>query len=113
MSFKTKIIHIKDMEGEGRCGLRKNVSDYQTIPHCNTPLGYDDGYNRLLSNQGKVIIRGIKAPIVGRVCMDQCFVDVSSIRDASVGDEVVLYGSQGRETITAESVAEAVEHHTL
>ncbi len=105
MSLKAKIIHIRDMEagdvvGYGRTHLITKPARIATLP-----LGYDDGYNRLHSNQGKVIIRGIKAPIVGLVCMDQCFVDVSGIRDVSVGDEVVLYGNQGRETITAESVA--------
>jgi alanine racemase len=105
MSLKAKIIHIRDMEagdvvGYGRTHLITKHARIATLP-----LGYDDGYNRLHSNQGKVIIRGIKAPIVGLVCMDQCFVDVSGIRDVSVGDEVVLYGNQGRETITAESVA--------
>lgn len=69
------------------------------------PFGYDDGYNRLLSSKGKVIIRGTQASIIGRVCMDQCFVDVTNIKGVSVGDEVVVYGSQGQETISIESVA--------
>lgn len=105
MSFKTKIVHIKDMEAGDVVGYGRTCRITKPSRIATLPLGYDDGYNRLLSNQGKVIIRGIKAPIVGRVCMDQCFVDVSIIRDASVGDEVALYGSQGRETITVESVA--------
>ena len=105
MSLKTKIIHIKDMEAGDVVGYGRTHQITKPSRIATLPMGYDDGYNRLHSNQGKVIIRGIKAPIVGRVCMDQCFVDVSGIRDASVGDEVVLYGSQGRETITVEFVA--------
>src|SRR3990167_4106845 len=105
MSFKTKVIHIKDMEPGDVVGYGNSYRITKPTRVATLPLGYDDGYNRLLSNQGKVIIRGIKASIIGRVCMDQCFVDVSHIKEASVGDEVILYGSQGQETISIESVA--------
>jgi alanine racemase len=70
------------------------------------PVGYADGYGRLLSNQGRVLIRGVRVPIIGRVCMDMTMVDVSRVPDARVGDEVVLIGRQGPEEITADEVAE-------
>ena len=65
------------------------------------PLGYEDGYFRSLSNIGEVLIKGKRAPIRGRLCMDQFMVSVDSIPDVKVGDEVVLLGRQGDEEITA------------
>ena len=70
------------------------------------PVGYADGYPRSLSNKGFVLLRGKRAPITGRVCMDQLMIDVTDIPDAAVGDEVVLIGSQMGETITAEALGE-------
>lgn len=67
--------------------------------------GYADGVPRLLSGCGEVIIRGVKAPIVGRVCMDQFMVDVSHIPGVQAGDTVTIFGSDGNETITADEVA--------
>ncbi|MBU6390888.1 MAG: alanine racemase [Planctomycetota bacterium] len=105
MSFKTRIIHIKDMEPGDFVSYGRTYRVTVPTRVATLPLGYDDGYNRLLSNHGKVIIKGVKVPIIGRICMDQCFVDVTSIKDVSVGDEVVLYGRQGQETISIESIA--------
>jgi len=69
------------------------------------PVGYGDGYHRLLSNKSQVLIRGRRAPLIGRVCMDQFVVDVSGIPGAQQDDEVVLVGRQGDEQIRAEEVA--------
>ena len=69
------------------------------------PVGYGDGYHRLLSNRGQVLIRGRRAPILGRVCMDQFVVDVSDIPGVRLNDEVVVFGRQGEEEISAEEVA--------
>jgi alanine racemase len=72
------------------------------------PVGYADGYSRLLSNRGSVLVQGRRAPVAGRVTMDQTMVDVTDIPAARPGDEVVLIGSQGAETITADELATAV-----
>jgi len=69
------------------------------------PVGYGDGYHRLLSNRGQVLIRGRRAPILGRVCMDQLVVDVSDIAGVRLDDEVVVFGRQGEGEISAEEVA--------
>ncbi len=69
------------------------------------PVGYADGYNRLLSNCGEVLVRGRRAPIAGRVTMDQTMVDVTDIPDAAAGDEVMLIGEQGSDRITANDLA--------
>lgn len=69
------------------------------------PVGYGDGFHRILSNKGSVLIRGRRAPILGRVCMDQFVVDASSVPDVQQNDEVVLIGKQGETRIRAEEVA--------
>jgi alanine racemase len=69
------------------------------------PLGYADGYPRSLGNRARVLVRGVPAPVVGRVCMNIVMVDVSDIPEVGVGEEVVLIGQQGEATITAEELA--------
>ncbi|MXY77740.1 MAG: alanine racemase [Acidimicrobiia bacterium] len=69
------------------------------------PMGYGDGYPRLLSNRGEVLIRGRRHPVVGRVCMDQFMVEVGPDTDVRVGDGVVIIGAQGEGTITANELA--------
>jgi alanine racemase len=69
------------------------------------PVGYGDGYHRLLSNRGSVLIHGKRAPILGRVCMDQFVVDISHIPGVQQDDEVVILGQQGQECIRAEEIA--------
>jgi len=73
------------------------------------PIGYGDGYHRLLSNRAAVLIHGQRAPIVGRVCMDQFVVDISHIEGVKVDDEVVLLGKQRDAEITADELAEWAE----
>jgi alanine racemase len=72
------------------------------------PVGYADGYSRKLSNKGEVLISGKRAPVAGRVCMDTIMVDVTGIPDVSYRSKVVLIGSQGKERITADELAEKV-----
>ena len=72
------------------------------------PIGYADGYSTQLSNRGEVIIRGKRAPVLGRVCMDLVMVDVTDIPNVSIGDEAVLIGKQGRERITVEEIAQKI-----
>ena len=69
------------------------------------PVGYADGYNRLLSNKGHVLIKGQQAQIVGRICMDMTMVEVTDIPDVHPGEEVVLIGQQGTQSITAQDLA--------
>lgn len=69
------------------------------------PVGYGDGYPRSLSNKGYMLIHGKKAPIIGRVCMDQCMVDVTDIEDVKFGDKVVLVGRDGDEYLSVETLS--------
>lgn len=105
MELKTHVSHIKKVEagegiGYGHSYVTKEKRIIATIP-----VGYADGYPRLLSNKGRVIINGFYAQIVGRICMDQFMVDVTDIPNVSVEDEVVLIGSQGDKSITADEIA--------
>ena len=106
LSLKSRIVFLKELE-EGRTisyGATYTVKKPMRI--ATVPVGYGDGYPRSLSNKGYVLIRGKKAPICGRICMDQFMVDVTHIPDAAEGDEVVLVGGSGSETITMEELGE-------
>lgn len=105
MSLKTKIIFLKEVPhgrsiSYGRTYITKRKTKIATIP-----IGYGDGYLRGLSNKAWVLIRGRRAPIVGRICMDLSMVDVGGIAEAKVGDEVILIGRQGKEAISTEELA--------
>jgi alanine racemase len=71
-------------------------------------IGYADGYNRLLSSRGIVLIHGQRATVVGRVCMDQTMIDVGRIRDVSPGDEVIIFGKQQDQFIGVDEIASAI-----
>lgn len=73
------------------------------------PVGYGDGYPRSLSNKAYVLIHGKKAPIIGRVCMDQFMVDVTGIDNVKFGDQAVLIGTDGEETITVDQLSELAD----
>ncbi|WP_241154338.1 alanine racemase [Staphylospora marina] len=105
LSFKTRIVHLhRPAEGTGISYGRTYIArGDETIAVI--PVGYADGFNRLLSNRGFALVRGRRVPVAGRVCMDQTMLDVSSVMPVNVGDEVVLYGVQGDERITVDEVA--------
>jgi alanine racemase len=108
MSLKTKIVYIKKVLA-GTCisyGCTYTAASPTYI--ATLPLGYADGYNRLLSNKAQVLIGGRQRPVVGQICMDQVMVDLGPICDAAVGDEVVLFGRQGAAEITVTQLADLV-----
>jgi alanine racemase len=103
-SLKTKVSYFKVVEqGTGVSYGHSYVTSEKTRI-VTVPVGYGDGYRRCLSNQGSVLIRGKKFPIVGTICMDQFMVNVGQ-SEVRVGDEVVLIGKQGDEEITLEEIA--------
>ena len=73
------------------------------------PIGYGDGYPRILSNRADVLVHGRRAPIIGRVCMDMLMVDITDIPGVGPDDEVVLMGRQGDECITPDELAQRAE----
>jgi alanine racemase len=104
-ALKTVISHVKTVPSGTSVGYgRKYISAGERVI-ATLPIGYADGYTRLLSGKASVLVHGTRAPLAGNICMDQCMIDVTGIEGVKVGDEVVLMGSQGEETITAEELA--------
>lgn len=104
MKWKSRIISIKKVPkgtfvSYGRTFLTKKPSRIGCVP-----VGYADGYPRLLSNKASVLVRGQRVPVAGTVCMDMFMIDLTTLPSAQVGDEVVLLGPQGKGLITAEEV---------
>ena len=105
LSWHTKILQLKKVPAGtsisyGQTFVTKRESVIATLP-----VGYADGYQRILSNRGEVLVRGKRAPVAGRVCMDLTMLDVTDIRNVQQGDEVVLLGRQGDAEITADEMA--------
>lgn len=109
MTLKANVIMVKEVEKNTSISYGRIFTTGRTSKIATIPIGYADGFNRMLSNKGKVLINGEFAPVVGRVCMDQCMVDITDIgSNVEVGDEVVLIGAQGQNNITAEDVAQTI-----
>ncbi|MDD4568892.1 MAG: alanine racemase [Tepidanaerobacteraceae bacterium] len=106
MSLKTIVSYVKTLP-KGRAVSYGGTYVTQKQSRIATlPVGYADGYSRLLSSKGEVLIRGQRAPIIGRICMDQCMVDVTDVKGhIESGEEVVLIGSDGDEEISVEEIA--------
>lgn len=99
--INVKTIHEGDTVSYGSTYVATKPTVIATIP-----VGYADGYPRMLSNKGSVLIHGKRAQIVGKVCMDQFMVDVTDIPDVSIGDNVTLIGRDGDECITCEEIGD-------
>lgn len=105
LSWKSRILQLKKVPAGasisyGRTFIAKRESLIATVP-----VGYADGYSRLLSNRGAMLVRGKRAPVAGRVCMDLTMIDVTDIGKVKQGDEVVLVGRQGNTVISADEMA--------
>jgi alanine racemase len=110
MSFSSRVLQVKTLPAGtgisyGHTFITKNPTRIAVLP-----VGYANGYSRLLSNKGQALIHGERVPILGRICMNMCMADVTGIKDKDVqaGDEVVLLGSQGQATITADEIADKI-----
>lgn len=105
LSLKTKVVFLKKTPpgrsiSYGRTYITQSRTKIATLP-----IGYADGYGRILSNKAEVLVKGRRAPVIGKVTMDQTMIDISRIKDVKVGDEVVLIGSQKKEGIKIEKLA--------
>ena len=106
LSLKSTIVHLKTIHKGMSVSYGGTYTAQRDTLVATVPIGYGDGYPRSLSNKGYVLIRGQRAKILGRVCMDQFMVDVSDIQDVSLGDSVTLIGFDGNEHISAEELGE-------
>jgi alanine racemase len=109
LSWKSAILQLKTVSQGSSISYGQTFVTQRESKIASLPVGYADGYHRLLSNRGCVLIRGQRAPIVGRVCMDLTMVDVTDIAGVEQGDEVVLLGRQGVGAISADEMARWAE----
>ena len=106
LSLKSHIVYIKEVEAGVPVSYGGTYVTPKRMRIATIPVGYGDGYPRGLSGKGYVLIRGKRAPIIGRVCMDQFMVSVEEIPEAAEGDEVTMIGTDGKERITMEELGE-------
>ena len=106
MSFTSRILQVTTVPAGTGISYGHTFRTKRQTSLAVLPVGYEDGYSRLLSNRGKVLVHGYSVPVVGRICMNLCMVDVTGITEVSAGDEVVLLGRQGQQIITADDIAQ-------
>lgn len=106
MRLISHVTHVKMVQKGETIGYGASYTLPEDKMIATVEVGYADGYPRALSNQGRMLVHGQYAPIVGRVCMDQTMIDVSHIPDVKVGDEIVLVGKQGENFISVEELAD-------
>lgn len=106
MTLKSNITMVKSVEaGRGVSYGKEYITDKIT-KIATVPIGYADGYLRKIAKNGKMMVNGQKAPIIGRICMDQCMIDVTNVHNIDKGDEVIIFGREG---ITIDDLAKWLE----
>lgn len=109
LQWLSRVTHVKTLPAGREISYGGTCVTTRETRVATVPVGYADGYRRALSGKFHVLIRGKKAPILGRVCMDQMMVDVTDIPDVQLNDRVVLVGRSGSEEITVETIAAAAD----
>ncbi len=113
MALKSRITHIKTLEkGEG-ISYGGTYQTKETTRIATVSVGYADGLSRSLSGQLFVAVRGQKVPVLGRICMDQCMIDVSSVQNISVGDEVTLFGGTAQSATDMANILHTISYEIL
>jgi alanine racemase len=105
MTLKSKIVHLKKVPPGFKVSYGCTYQTPKATIVASVPVGYADGFNRLLSSRGHMLVRGYRAPIIGRICMDQTMLDVGHIPDVNLEDEVVIFGRQEDKSITVDEIA--------
>lgn len=108
LTWKSIVSMVKSVEPGDTVGYGRTYTVDHPMTIATIPTGYADGYSRLLSNKGFVLVNGEKAPIIGRVCMDQLMVDVTDIPNVEMETEVILLGKSGKMEITADDMAQMI-----
>ncbi|MEM1350069.1 MAG: alanine racemase, partial [Myxococcota bacterium] len=106
LTFSTRVTNLQllpagESVGYARAWFARRDARIATIA-----AGYHDGFPRFMSQGGEVLVGGVRCPVVGNVCMDAAMVDVTAVGDVRIGDDVVLFGTQGSETITVDEIAQ-------
>jgi alanine racemase len=105
MTLKSRIIHLKKVPAGFHISYGITYRTQKPTTIATVPIGYADGYNRLLSSRGYMVVHGKRVPVVGRVCMDLTMLDVGALKDVNIEDEVVAFGQQGNQAVTADELA--------
>lgn len=105
LTLKSNIMYIKTLEKDQYIGYGRKFKTERRSIIATLPVGYADGYTRMLSGKAKVIVNGKFAPVVGNICMDQCMIDITDIADVKVGDEVILIGNDEKIKFDADDIA--------
>jgi len=105
LTWKTRLAHFKEIRTGEYVGYGCTFRATRSMRLALLPVGYYDGYDRRLSGQGYVLVHGQRAPVVGRVCMNMTMIDTSDLPHAQLGEEVILIGQSGGESVTADRLA--------
>ncbi|NFH70287.1 alanine racemase [Clostridium botulinum] len=108
LTLKASLTRVQELDINSYISYGKTFKTERKSIIATLPIGYADGYSRLLAPGAKVIINGQFAPIVGRICMDQCMIDVTDIDNVNVGDEVIILGEDGNLKLTANDLANSM-----
>jgi alanine racemase len=109
MTLKARVIHLKQVPAGFAVSYGSIWKSPRPTRIATVPVGYADGYSRRQSNRGQMVVRGQRAPIVGRVCMDLTMLDVGHIPDVRLGDEVVVFGGEGQNGLPVDEVAAGLD----
>lgn len=109
MSVVSKIVHLKEVPAGFRVSYGSTYITLMPTKIATVPIGYADGYNRLLSSRGEMLVRGVRCKVIGRVCMDYTMIDVGHIPDVALDDEVVIMGRQSNQKILADDIARHID----
>jgi alanine racemase len=106
LSIKTGVVMVKTLPADSGVsyGAIYRTSAEETI--ATLPIGYADGFSRMMTGKAHVLIKGVRVPVIGTICMDQCMINVTGLSDITMEEDVVILGSQDGQTITAEEHAE-------
>lgn len=105
MQLKTSVSHVKELPADTPLSYNRTYAADTPVKVATVPIGYADGYARSMSNRAYMLVRGQAAPVVGRVCMDQCLLDVTEIDGVQVGDDVTVFGADGDAVLPIERIA--------
>lgn len=109
MTLKARISNVKRIHAGETVSYGRTFAADKPTKVATLPVGYADGYCRGLSGKAQVLVHGVRVPVIGRICMDQCMLDVTQVQDVKIGDEAVLFGAQGDNVITVDELAEKLD----
>jgi alanine racemase len=108
MSWKARVVQVKEVNAGFPVSYGWTYRTERRAVLATVAVGYGDGYSRILSGRGEVLLHGLRAPVVGRVCMDQIIVDASNVKGVAPGDEAVLFGRQAGTVLPVDEIAEKI-----